>query len=251
MRRLRVTLHKALSDAVRDGLLSSNPVDLAGTVKVPVQDVTETVWNPDQTTTFLEAVAEDRLYPLWRLVAWTGLRREEACGLQWGDVDLTAATLSVKRARVQVDGGAPITKGPKSPASRRVVDFDTDTRDVLKRWKVAQLEEQLRAGTAWAGGEWLFTNEIGEPVYPEYVGKRFAKLTAGLDLPQDHHAPASPQPRHRAPRRRDTPEGGPGTPRALLDQRDHGHLQLGAANDAAGGRRETGRVDEIVSIVAE
>jgi hypothetical protein len=71
--------------------------------------------------------------------------------LQWGDVNLSATTLSVKRARVQVDGGKPFTKGPKSPESRRVVDFDTDTRNALKAWKVAQLEEQLRAGTAWAG----------------------------------------------------------------------------------------------------
>ena len=115
----------------------------------------------------------------------TGLRREELCGLQWADVDLVAAMLSVKRARVQVDGGAPINKGPKSPASRRVLEFDPDTRDALKAWKVAQLEEQLRAGAAWGGGNgWIFTNEIGEPIYPEYVGKRFAKLCAGLDLPK-------------------------------------------------------------------
>lgn len=71
-----------------------------------------------------------------------------------------------------------------SPASRRVVDFDTDTRDALKAWKVAQLEEKLRVGTAWAGGSWLFTNEIGEHYHPEYVGKRFRKLCAGLDLPR-------------------------------------------------------------------
>ncbi|HZD24217.1 MAG TPA: site-specific integrase [Acidimicrobiia bacterium] len=139
---------------------------------------------PDEMMVFLEVVREDRLYPLWQTAAMTGLRREELCGLQWGDIDLTAAVLSVKRARVQVDGGAPITKGPKSPASRRVVDFDTGTREVLKAWKVAQLEEKLRAGTAWAGGGWLFTNEIGEPLLPEYVGKQFAKLCAGIDLPK-------------------------------------------------------------------
>jgi integrase len=92
--------------------------------------------------------------------------------------------LSVKRARVQVNGGAPITKGPKSPASRRVVDLDTETRDALKAWKVAQLQEQLLAGTAWAGGGWIFTNEIGEPYYPEYVGKGFGKLCAETDLPK-------------------------------------------------------------------
>jgi integrase len=184
IRRLVVTLTKSLGAAVRKGLLTSNPMDRVERTRTPQEDVTETVWTPEQMIVFLDAVGDDRLYPLWQTAAMTGLRREEVCGLQWGDIDLPAAVLSVKRARVQVNGGAPITKGPKSPASRRVVDFDTDTRDVLKAWKVAQLEEQLRAGTAWAGDGWVFTNEIGEPVHPEYVGKRFAKLTAGLDLPR-------------------------------------------------------------------
>lgn len=30
----------------------------------------------------------------------------------------------------------------------------------------------------------MFTNEIGEPLLPEYVGKRFGKLCAGFDLPR-------------------------------------------------------------------
>lgn len=184
IRRLVVTLTKSLSAAVRKGLLASNPMVLVERTRTPQVDVTEAVWSIDQMTVFLDAVREDRLYPLWQTAAMTGLRREELCGLQWGDIDLSAAALSVKRARVQVNGGAPITKGPKSPASRRVVDFDADTRDALKTWKVAQLEEKLRVGTAWTGGGWVFTNEIGEPYHPEYVGKRFRKLCAGLDLPR-------------------------------------------------------------------
>ena len=113
----------------------------------------------------------------------TGLRRSELCGLQWPDIDLDAGVLSVKRARVQIDGGKPITKGPKSAASRRVVDFDTETSDILRAWKVAQLELRLLAGTAWTPGEWIFTNEVGRPHNPEWVGKRFRKLIAHSDLP--------------------------------------------------------------------
>jgi hypothetical protein len=30
----------------------------------------------------------------------------------------------------------------------------------------------------------VFTNEIGEPIYPEDVGKRFGSLVAGLELPK-------------------------------------------------------------------
>ncbi|MCH8983829.1 MAG: site-specific integrase [Acidobacteria bacterium] len=183
VRRLQVTLHKALDAAVRKGLLATNPVDLADKPKIPPSDVTETVWTPETMTAFLSATGTDRLAPLWQVASMTGLRRSELCGLQWPDIELDSAVLSVKRARIQINGGKPITKGPKSAASRRVVDFDAEMVNVLRRWKVAQLEERLRAGTAWESGEWLFTNEIGQPVNPEWVGKRFRRLIADAGLP--------------------------------------------------------------------
>ena len=183
VRRLQVTLTKALSAAVRHGLLVSNPTDLADKPKVPPKDATELVWTPEQMAAFLELTKADRLAPLWQAACMTGLRRSELCGLQWRDIDLDERVLSVKRARVQIDGGKPITKSPKSAASRRAVDFDTETSDVLRTWKVAQLEERLRSGTAWTTGDWVFTNDVGQPHNPEWVGKRFRKLIAGTDLP--------------------------------------------------------------------
>ena len=183
VRRLQVTLHKSLDAAVRKGMLATNPVDLADKPKIPARDVTEAVWTPETMTEFLSATGTDRLAPLWQMASMTGLRRSEICGLQWPDIDLDSGVLSVKRARIQINGGKPITKGPKSAASRRVVDFDAEMVNVLRRWKVAQLEDRLRAGTAWDPGEWLFTNEIGQPVNPEWVGKRFRRLVADAGLP--------------------------------------------------------------------
>ena len=217
IRRLTVTLTKSLGAAVRKGLLASNPMDRVERSRTPQEDVTETVWKPEETTIFLDAIHGDRLYPLWHTVAMTGLRRKELCGLQWADLDLTAATLSAKRARVQVNGAAPITKGPKSPASRRVVDFDTGTRDVLRAWKVAQLEEKLPRRDSmgrWRVGVHQRDRRAG------ISGVRGQAIRQADRRPrplQDHHAPASSQPLHRAPRRRDAPEGGAGAVRALLD----------------------------------
>ena len=183
VRRLQITLTKALSAAVRHGLLPRNPTDFADKPKVQPIDATEKVWTPEEMTAFLEMTKADRLAPLWQTACMTGLRRSELCGLQWGDVDLAARVLSVKRARVQINGGKPITKAPKSAASRRVVDFDAETSDALRAWKVTQLEERLRAGTAWSQEDWVFTSEAGQPHNPEWVGKRFRKLIAGSDLP--------------------------------------------------------------------
>ena len=53
------------------------------------------VWTPAQAGTFLDAVADDRLYALWHLFCYRGLRRGEACGLRWADTDLAGARLNI------------------------------------------------------------------------------------------------------------------------------------------------------------
>lgn len=182
VRRLQVTLHKALDAAVRKGLLASNPADLADKPKIPPRDVTESVWSPETMSAFLTATVQDRLHPLWHTACMTGLRRSELAGLQWPDIDLDGGTLSVKRARTQVDG-KPVVKGPKSAASRRVVDLDSETVAVLRRWKVAQLEERLRAGTVWGPGEWVFADEIGAPWRPDSLTRAFTMAGRAAGLP--------------------------------------------------------------------
>ena len=38
------------------------------------------VWTPAQAGAFLDFTADDRLYPLWHLIAYRGLRRAEVVG---------------------------------------------------------------------------------------------------------------------------------------------------------------------------
>jgi hypothetical protein len=66
------------------------------------------VWTPAQTGSFLDAIAPDRLYALWHLFVFRGLRRSEAVWLSWVDVDLDAATATVR------DGSQQDWDGPKS-----------------------------------------------------------------------------------------------------------------------------------------
>src|SRR5262249_59892686 len=68
-----------------------------------------------------EATAEHRLYPLWVLLATTGLRIGEALALSWGDVDLRRGRLSVRRALQRPRGRGLVFMEPKSDTSRRTV----------------------------------------------------------------------------------------------------------------------------------
>jgi integrase len=183
VRRLQVTLHKSMSAAVRKGLLATNPVDLADKPKIPARDVTEDVWSPEQMTAFLEATVTDRLAPAWHVACMTGLRRSELCGLQWSDIDFKTAVLSVRRARTQVDG-RPVVKAPKTASSRRAVDLDAGTITALRRWKVAQAEERLRAGTAWEAGDWCFADELGRPWRPDAMTRSFIQAATAAGLPR-------------------------------------------------------------------
>lgn len=183
VRRLQISLHKALDAAVRKGLLRVNPADLADKPKMPARDATADVWTPVQIAAFIEEARTDRLAAIWRTAAMTGLRRSELCGLQWPDVDLDAGRLSVRRARVVVDGRT-VTKSPKTARSRRTVDLDAETVAALKEWRKTQIEERLRAGEVWAPGEWVSSDQIGRPSNPEYVSRRFGEIVTAANLPR-------------------------------------------------------------------
>jgi integrase len=59
-------------------------------------------WTPEQARAFLQSVTGDRLEAAWRLLLATGLRRGEALGLKWADIELDAGKLSVRRTLVAV-----------------------------------------------------------------------------------------------------------------------------------------------------
>jgi integrase len=63
------------------------------------------------------------------------------------------------------------------------VDLDTETVTQLKRWRVAQGAERLRAGTAWESGDWCFTNEIGRPWRPDTLTCTFKRRSKAVGLP--------------------------------------------------------------------
>jgi integrase len=66
---------------------------------------------------------DDRLYPLWRLAATTGMRRGEVLGLRWQWLDVEASTLLVEQQLVPTRGGVSFGS-PKSKRSRRTISLD-------------------------------------------------------------------------------------------------------------------------------
>jgi integrase len=95
------------------------------------------VWTPEQTGRFLDHAAGDRLYGLFQLIAYRGLRRGEARGLQWTEIDLDAGTLTVRR-QLLVVRGVLMEGPPKSRAGERDIALDRGTVGLLEARRARQ-----------------------------------------------------------------------------------------------------------------
>jgi len=174
-------LRKALNDAVLWGLLVRSP--LLG-VKPPRHQPPEMrAWSPDEARRFLGAVVDDRLYALWVLVLATGMRRGELAGLRWGDVDLDAGVLAVRRSRVSVSYLVR-ESDPKTRSSRSTISLDARVIAVLRAHRRRQLEDRLAWGAAWTDTGYMFTSEDGLAVHPERITVLFGRLVASAGLPK-------------------------------------------------------------------
>ncbi|MEY9864394.1 integrase [Catenulispora sp. GAS73] len=70
------------------------------------------VWTPEQTATFLKRAARLEFYALFLLLAFTGMRRGEAVGLCWTDLDAEARTAQILRQVVQIGWATQVEATP-------------------------------------------------------------------------------------------------------------------------------------------
>jgi integrase len=200
LHRIRATLRSALNAAIREGLIHDNParfIELPTPRRPQAQVWTEhrarewrrrgerfpvAVWTAQLLAEFLRFVAEDGLYAMWWLVALRGLRRGEAAGLRWVDVDLDEQVVMISQQRITF--GHTTTVGPpKSAASCRTIALDRTTVRVLRAHRRLQMEEAAKAGELWVETGYVFTDLKGEPLKPDHLTRRFRYLVRKSGLP--------------------------------------------------------------------
>jgi integrase len=180
-------LHKALADAVVDGLLPVNP---AAAARPPrhAPDATEVaeplqVWTPAQARAFLAFSRDHRRHHVWVLALATGLRRGELCGLRWDDVDLDQRALTVRRSLSAVDGTLRLL-GTKTSRTR-TLGLDPVAVAALQAVRRDQEQARDQAGDGWQD-RWnlVFTEPDGAPIPPERLTDDFRRLVVRAPVPR-------------------------------------------------------------------
>jgi integrase len=174
IQRVHATLRKALNDAVRRyQYLDINPAHLVELESVSAPKAK--YWNSKQAGAFLDAIVDDRLYPLYHLAMTRGLRRGEIVALRWEDIDLDDGVLEVNRTIVQL-GYATEEGTPKSEASQREIVLDDDNVETLRIHRAKQKRERLAHNSAYQDHGLVFAKEDGTPLHPEFVSQHLNVL---------------------------------------------------------------------------
>jgi integrase len=198
LKRIHATIRASLNAAVRERLIGDNP---ARYVELPparrphavvwtddqIREWQRTgvrpvvaIWTAAQTAQFLYSITDHRLYAAYHLIALCGLRRGEAAGLRWCDLDLDnrIAVINSQSKRI---GGMIVQGPPKTEASRRTIALDHTTVAALRRHRHQQQAELAARGVD--GGGYAFTNIAGQPISPDRLSINFTKLIAASGLP--------------------------------------------------------------------
>jgi integrase len=122
------------------------------------------------------ALAEgNRYHPAWFFLATTGVRRGEALGLRWPEIDLGARTAALRATITAVEHQIKINHRTKTDKDR-VIELDTRTIAVLKAWRARQAQERLLAGEGYRDDGLIFCHPDGRPYHPERFSREFERM---------------------------------------------------------------------------
>jgi len=173
-----------MKDAVRWGRLPRNPADGADPPRGGQKSDGVHSWDAAILRKFLatSSASGDRLHALWGLLATTGMRRGEALGLRWSDLDLDAGRLRVVQTIIQVRSKVTIGE-PKTARGRRPIALDAGTVAVLREHRRRSIEERMLVGPDFEDRGLVFHYPHGSCLKPDAVSAAFERRVRWAGLP--------------------------------------------------------------------
>ena len=170
----RSVLHAALEEAVRLGLIPSNPV---AKVRAPRQAPRQVkAFTFDEIGALARAVVGQRMEALLAVAWQTGMRLGELLALTWEDIDFAARTLRVDTTLADLGRGNRSLQDPKTERSIRTIALSPSVVAALRVQKRRQAEDQMAAGARWGSGGFVFTTKAGRVLSPANVRRDFYRL---------------------------------------------------------------------------
>ena len=172
LKRFKCVIYNVLAYAVRLCIVdrnyaSSEYVDMG---KLKPKEIN--CMNEDELQKFYNALINvDNIQ--WRVavltVLMTGMRRGELCGLNWDDIDLEAAKISIKRSYSESPRHGIRLKEPKTAKSKRTFAIPELLVKSLSEYKEWYEQQKELWGDRWIDSGSVFIQRDGKRVHPANI----------------------------------------------------------------------------------
>lgn len=183
IRRKLTVLQSILKQAVKLDIIPTNP---ANAEKLTLQKVVAPkieIFSKQEAAQMLECLEQEDLQfqVLVQLAIMTGCRCGELVGLKFSDFDYERNKLTIERSAYKLPGEPIKTKPPKD-YEVRTITVNPHCIELVLLLRAEKAHQAQELGTAWIGGEWLFTQWNGEIMNPQTPTKQFSKFLAKNEL---------------------------------------------------------------------
>lgn len=144
-------LQSVLNYAIKNEYITNNPCKMVTLPKRKQKpgNKPSNFWTKEELQTFFNCIDKDKepeKFTLFRLLAFTGMRRGECLALTWNDVDFNKGTIRINKNLTQGMHGEQIIQPPKTQKSNRTIIIDNPTLHYLQNWRLKQKQLFLTFG---------------------------------------------------------------------------------------------------------
>lgn len=180
VRYIHATLRKALNDAVKMLYADRNVAELVNPPKFKAYEASFLI--ETEVCKMLKDFKGTSIFIPVLLAAGLGLRRGEALGLQWKDINIEKNKVNIRRALLPGKGYYNFSD-LKTAKSRRTLSVPKNIIEYLKKEKCRQVENKLFLGKGYKDMDMVCCNDDGSPIAPTALNHRFGKLLKMNSLP--------------------------------------------------------------------
>ena len=166
-------VNNVLDYGVNLELLASNPMRkiVRPKVKRQVKKQFNDFYNKEELETFLndcKACKSIKIFTFFRVLAYSGMRKEEILALTWEDIDFHKNTISINKALKMGLKNRLYVDTTKTIDSVRVLNMDSQTMNYLREWKKVQLKELFQIGINALNNkdQLVFSNSNNSYIHP-------------------------------------------------------------------------------------
>ena len=171
-----IILSPALRLAYRDDLIPKNPYEFMP--KLKKEKPPKNYYNKYELDYLFSITDQTSIALAVRVAAYYGFRRSELLGLRWKSIDFVNKIITIEHKILRVDKVLYQSNFLKNTASYRTLPLLPTIENLLLEKKKEIEKNKLLYGMSYnhAYDDYIFVNDCGEILLPDYVSHKFTKI---------------------------------------------------------------------------